>query len=100
MATKRMIVREKRLLRKGKDQAQRNKLKAVIKSSQSTAEEVLDAVMRLQKRPVDESPSRQRRRCKVCGRPHGVLRRFGMCRLCLRKFAMKGFVPGLVKSSW
>jgi len=43
---------------------------------------------------------RRRNRCKLCGRPRGYLRRFGMCRLCFRELAHKGEVPGVQKSSW
>jgi len=39
-------------------------------------------------------------RCKLCGRPHSVYRKLGMCRLCLRKHALAGEIPGMVKSSW
>ena len=39
-------------------------------------------------------------RCKRCGRPHGVIRRFGLCRICLRELAYKGEIPGLKKASW
>jgi len=39
-------------------------------------------------------------RCKRCGRPHGVLRRFGLCRICLRELAYKGEIPGMKKASW
>ena len=39
-------------------------------------------------------------RCKRCGRPHGVLRRFGLCRICLREMAHKGEIPGMKKASW
>lgn len=39
-------------------------------------------------------------RCKVCGRPHGYMRKFGMCRICFREFAYKGEIPGVTKSSW
>ncbi len=39
-------------------------------------------------------------RCSLCGRPHGYYRKFGICRLCLRKYAMRGEIPGLKKSSW
>lgn len=39
-------------------------------------------------------------RCNECGRAHAVYRKFGLCRLCLRKHAMFGEVPGMVKSSW
>ncbi|MEO0563621.1 MAG: type Z 30S ribosomal protein S14 [Chloroflexota bacterium] len=43
---------------------------------------------------------RVRNRCKNCGRPRGYYRRFGLCRICLREFALKGEIPGLTKSSW
>jgi small subunit ribosomal protein S14 len=46
------------------------------------------------------SAVRQRNRCRLCGRPHGVYKKFGLCRLHLRIFAMKGYVPGLRKASW
>jgi small subunit ribosomal protein S14 len=41
-----------------------------------------------------------RNRCKRCGRPRGYYRRFGLCRICMREMAMRGEIPGLVKSSW
>lgn len=43
---------------------------------------------------------RYRNRCKVCGRPRAVYRKFELCRLCLRKFALAGDIPGVTKSSW
>lgn len=43
---------------------------------------------------------RKRNRCRLCGRPRGYLRRFAMCRLCFRKLALQGEVPGVIKSSW
>ncbi len=39
-------------------------------------------------------------RCKVCGRPRGYIRKFQLCRLCFRKFASQGLIPGVTKSSW
>jgi len=39
-------------------------------------------------------------RCKQCGRPHSVYRRFKLCRICLRKLALEGPIPGLKKASW
>ena len=39
-------------------------------------------------------------RCKICGRPRSVLRDFGVCRVCFRKLAKEGFIPGARKSSW
>jgi small subunit ribosomal protein S14 len=43
---------------------------------------------------------RRSNRCRICGRSKGYYRRFDMCRLCLRELALKGEVPGVVKSSW
>ena len=39
-------------------------------------------------------------RCMVCGRPHSVYRKFGLCRICLREKAHRGELPGVTKSSW
>jgi small subunit ribosomal protein S14 len=39
-------------------------------------------------------------RCRRCGRPRAYLRKFGLCRICLREIAHEGHVPGLTKSSW
>jgi small subunit ribosomal protein S14 len=44
--------------------------------------------------------TRVRNRCKLCGRPRGFLRLFSMCRLCFRKFALQGMLPGVKKASW
>ena len=45
-------------------------------------------------------PTRLRNRCKNCGRPRGFLRKFRLCRICFRKFALSGEVPGVTKASW
>ena len=39
-------------------------------------------------------------RCKLCGRPRSYMRKFGMCRICFRKLALEGLLPGVTKSSW
>ena len=39
-------------------------------------------------------------RCRRCGRPRGYLRKFGMCRICVRQLALFGMLPGVVKASW
>jgi len=41
-----------------------------------------------------------RNRCSMCGRPRAYMRRFGLCRICFREQAVKGNLPGVVKSSW
>ena len=81
-------------------QSKRRDLKKIISSLATSYDEKVSAVTRLNKRKRNESKSRVTRRCRQCGRPHAVYRRFALCRICLRIAAMKGFVPGLVKSSW
>ncbi|PIZ00608.1 type Z 30S ribosomal protein S14 [bacterium (Candidatus Howlettbacteria) CG_4_10_14_0_8_um_filter_40_9] len=44
--------------------------------------------------------SRKLNRCKICGRKHGYMRDFAMCRICFRERASRGEIPGVVKSSW
>ena len=39
-------------------------------------------------------------RCKICGRPHGYMRKFGLCRICFREDCYKGAIPGVTKASW
>ena len=43
---------------------------------------------------------REKNRCPICGRGKAYMRKFQMCRLCFRSLALKGEIPGLVKSSW
>lgn len=101
MAKKSMIAREvKRAQIEKKYAAKRAELKATIVNPASTGEQVWEAQIKLQKMPRDASKSRQRNRCRVTGRPHGVYRKFGLCRHKLREAAMRGDVPGLVKASW
>jgi len=101
MAKKSMVAREvKRARTVAKYAAKRAELKAIVASPESSEEQVWEAQVKLQKLPRDASPSRARRRCRVTGRPHGVYRKFGLCRHKLREAAMRGDVPGLVKASW
>lgn len=101
MAKKSMIAREaKRAKTVDQYAAKRASLKSIIKSVSSSDEEVWDAQVKLQKLPRNANPVRQRRRCQITGRPHGVYRKFGLCRNKLREAAMRGDVPGLVKASW
>src|SRR4029078_988310 len=74
--------------------------KKIINSPRSTPEEVAAAVIKLQKMPRDASPIRVRNRCSQSGRSRGYLRKFGVSRIALRKLALEGQIPGVVKSSW
>lgn len=101
MAKASMIAREaKRTKCVAQFAEKRNNLKAIIKNPNSSDEEVWDATIALQKLPRDSSSSRQRNRCQITGRPHGVYRKFGLSRIKLREAAMRGDVPGLKKASW
>jgi len=44
--------------------------------------------------------TRRVRRCKLCGRPRAVYQKFGICRICFRKLADDGAIPGVKKASW
>ncbi|HEY7649984.1 MAG TPA: type Z 30S ribosomal protein S14 [Methylomirabilota bacterium] len=55
-------------------------------------------IMKSQRPP--KFPTRAYRRCQLCGRARGCLRKFKMCRLCFRELALKGEIPGVTKASW
>ena len=101
MAKKSMVAREnKRARTVAKYAAKRAKLKETIADVNATDDARWEAQIALQKLPRNASPVRQQRRCQITGRPHGVYRKFWLCRNKLREAAMRGDVPGLVKSSW
>jgi small subunit ribosomal protein S14 len=62
------------------------------------------------KKPADQQdktklvPGRElikfQRRCQICGRARAVYRKFGICRICFRKLASDGMIPGVRKASW
>ena len=101
MAKISMIEREKKRAKLVKRHgAKREVLRAVIKDPNAEPEAKWEAQMKLQKLPRDSARVRQRNRCRLTGRPHGYYRKFGLSRNKLREAAMRGDVPGLVKSSW
>lgn len=52
-----------------------------------------------QARPQKYS-TREYTRCERCGRPHAVLKKYKLCRICFRELAYKGQIPGVKKASW
>ncbi len=101
MAKKSMIERDRRRTRIASRYAdKRAALKATINDRGAEPEVIEAALMALQKLPRDAGPTRQRRRCRLSGRPHGVYRKFGLGRNKLREAVMRGDVPGVVKASW
>ncbi len=91
-------IKREKLAKKFADK--RAALKKIISSQDASYEEKIDASTKLQKLPRDSSPSRQRTRCEMSGRPRGVYRKFGLGRNKLREATMRGDVPGLRKASW
>ncbi|MEW7850383.1 30S ribosomal protein S14 [Massilia aurea] len=75
-------------------------LKAIIDDQSKTEEERYEARLKLQALPRNSAPTRQRNRCAITGRPRGTFRKFGLARIKLREFAMKGEIPGMTKASW
>ena len=101
MAKKSMVARDaKRARINAKYAVKRAEFKRIINDRSAEPEQIEQALAGLQKLPRDASPSRQRNRCRVTGRPHGYYRKFGLARNKLREAAMQGHVPGLVKASW
>jgi len=55
-------------------------------------------ILKQQRKP--KFSTRAYSRCNICGRPHGTLRKYGICRICFRELAYKGQIPGVKKASW
>lgn len=55
-------------------------------------------VVKQQKEP--KFKVRKYSRCQICGRPRAYMRDFGICRICFRKLASSGQIPGVTKASW
>lgn len=75
-------------------------LLAIIENVKLSDEERAAARLKFQALPRDASPVRLRNRCALTGRPRGTFRKFGLGRIKVREFAMRGEIPGIVKASW
>ncbi|MFA7682170.1 MAG: type Z 30S ribosomal protein S14 [Candidatus Peribacteraceae bacterium] len=72
--------------------------RTALKNKQSTA---LKAYLRAKgDGRKSKFPTRVYNRCGLCGRRHGYMRFFGVCRICFRELAINGEIPGVTKSSW
>jgi small subunit ribosomal protein S14 len=76
------------------------RLKAVADDESKDDTERLIARLKLAELPRNGNPTRVRNRCMLTGRPRGVYRKFGLGRVMLRDLAVRGMIPGVVKSSW
>lgn len=101
MAKKSSIERNERRARLiQKYSAKRKALKAKILDPKTTDDEFFAAQRELALLPRNSSPVRYRNRCSITGRSRGYFGKFGVSRLTLREFALKGILPGVVKASW
>ena len=101
MTRKALVERElKRVKTVERFALKRRVLKRILSDSNASPEDKREARVKLQKLPRNASPVRLRNRCAITGRPKGFYRKFGLGRNKLRELAMKGDIPGLVKSSW
>lgn len=55
-------------------------------------------IIKAQRKP--KFSTRKYNRCPICGRSRAFIRKFGICRICFRRMALNGEIPGVVKSSW
>lgn len=101
MAKKSVVARQARreiLVKKQWDKRQQLKKQAVDMSlSEEERQVARNALNKLSK---NGSIVRLRSRCKLTGRPRGILRKFQVSRLCFREMALMGLVPGVTKASW
>ena len=56
--------------------------------------------MKVKQQRKQKYKTREYTRCSICGRPHSVISKFGICRICFRELANQGQIPGVKKSSW
>jgi small subunit ribosomal protein S14 len=96
-----LIEREKKRTKTvAKYAAKRAELKATIDDVSKSEEERYEARLKLQQLPRNASPTRQRNRCALTGRPRGTFRKFGLARSKIREIAFRGEIPGVTKASW
>lgn len=100
MASNRMMRREDKRIYLQRHREKREALKQKLSDPSLSIEEKYQVLSEIEKLPRDSSYVRLSHRCKLTGRARGVYRKFGVCRNMLRELAMRGEVPGLVKSSW
>lgn len=101
MAKKSMVARnERRVSLAKKYQEKRAELKSALNKCYKEGKSVWDLQLNLQALPRDSNPNRIRSRCFSCNRPRANYRIFKLCRICIRKLAMSGQIPGCRKSSW
>ena len=71
-----------------------------IKNENEKGEIMAKKSLKVKQQKEQKYKTREYNRCKICGRPHAYIRKFGVCRVCFRELAHKGEIPGVKKASW
>ena len=101
MAKTSQIHRDRRRMQLIEKYAERRaELRARLKDQSASMEEKLEIQKAFSKLPRNSCPTRLKRRCLITGRPRAYYRKFGMSRIAMREMALKGYLPGVRKSSW
>ena len=101
MAKKSILERNKKRIELSRRfAAKRAELKAQAKDQSLSPEDRFQARIKLAEMPRNSSPVRTRLRCEISGRSRGNYRKFRLSRIAVRELALKGQIPGMVKSSW
>jgi small subunit ribosomal protein S14 len=100
MAKKSMIERDRKRAQLITKYAEKRKQLLFNIKQAASMEEKLALHRKLQQLPRNSAPVRAHNRCSITGRPRGYYRDFGLSRHVLREYALQGFLPGVVKSSW
>ncbi len=98
--TSKIVRNEQRRALVAKYAAKRAALKETLRKPETSPADRKAARAQLQSLPANANPIRIRNRCEVTGRPRGYYSKFGLSRLALRELALRGELPGVVKSSW
>lgn len=98
--TGKTVTNEKRKKLVAKYAALREQLKTTLSSESASPAEKDKARKKMASLPRNSAAIRVRNRCEQTGRPRGYLRKFKMSRIALRRFGLRGDIPGLIKSSW
>ena len=100
-SSKKMIRRDKKRRQMVADyEMEKLRLKAIVKNKLLPEIVQTKAREELAKHPKDSSISRVTNRCVLTGRPRGVLREYGLCRMKFRELADRGYISGLTRSTW
>ena len=75
-------------------------IRNAVQEIRRTHKNMAKTSMKVKQQRPQKYKVREYTRCERCGRPHSVIRKFKLCRICFRELAYKGEIPGVKKASW